>query len=169
MEGINDDFAAVLFRKIAAYIKLNVTEARAMPVADFVRPSVCNGHPREQALIRRWWHEVHGARGRIVWEYFLDECYADALWFPDAAGAGEECPGTRANERFPIDGQTVVLCEAKLKLNPELIGQALVYGVFARSSGASVRSTTVFAERGSKPMVAAAKALGLEVVLSHDA
>jgi hypothetical protein len=139
-----------------------------MPVADFIRPSVCNGHPMEQALIRRWWHEVHGARGRMVWEYFLGECYADAMWFPDAGGSGEECPGTRANERFPIEGQAVILCEAKLRLNPELIGQALVYSVMARSAGAEVRSTVAFAERGSESMVAVAKSLGLEVVLSRD-
>lgn len=122
----------------------------------------------EQALIRRWWHEVHEARGRIVWEYFLGECYADAVWFPETGGVGEEYPGTRASERFPIERQTVVLCEAKLRLNPELIGQALVYAVMARSAGADVRATVAFAERGSKSMVAAAKALGLEVVLGHD-
>jgi hypothetical protein len=139
-----------------------------MSLADFVRPPVCNGHPIEQALIRRWWHQVHGARGRIVWEYFLDECYADAMWFPDAEGVGEEFPGTRASKRFPLRGEAVVLCEAKLRLIPELIGQALVYAMLARSAGADVRSTVVFAERASKPMVAAASALGLELVLNHD-
>jgi hypothetical protein len=139
------------------------------PVEDFVRPSVCNGHPLEQALIRRWWHEIHGARGRIVWEYYLGESYADAVWFPDFQGGSEECAGTRARHMFPLEGQRVALCEAKLRLVPELIGQALVYGQFARSAGAELTGVTVFAQTGSAKMKAAAEALGLKVVLQHDA
>jgi hypothetical protein len=136
-----------------------------MPAADFLKPPVCNGHPTEQALIRSWWHEEQRARGRLVWEYFLGECYADAVWFPEAKVTGEECPGTSANRKYPIRGMPVVLCEAKLRLNPELIGQALVYGVLARSAGADLRSIVVFAEIAAPSMKAAAEELGLHVVL----
>lgn len=118
-------------------------------------------------MIRRWWHEEQGARGRIVWEYFLEECYADAIWFPDAEGNGSESPGTGANKSFPIKRKAIVLCEAKLRLGPELIGQALVYGVLARSAGANIRSTVIFAQSGSPSMRSAAEALGLQVVLGH--
>ena len=117
-----------------------------MPMVDYLRPSVSNGHPHEQALIRRWWHEVHSARGHLVWEYYLGDCYLDAMWFPEANGHGTKVPGIGAPTNYPISGVPVVLCEAKLRLTPELIGQALLYGVFARRAGADIRSTVIFAE-----------------------
>ena len=88
------------------------------------------------------------------------------MWFPEAEGHGIEMPGSAAPTRFPIAGVPVVLCEAKLRLTPELIGQALVYSVFARGAGAHVRSTVVFAESAQQPFVGAALDLGLEVVVS---
>lgn len=138
-------------------------------MSTYEKTAVSNGHPKEQALIRRWWHEVHGARGRMVWEYYLGDCYLDAMWFPDAPEHGAEYPGTSAVTRFPIDGARVVLCEAKLRLTPELVGQALMYGAFARRAGARVSSITVFAETGKPAFVAAAEELGLQVVLSQPA
>src|SRR3954469_6478336 len=136
-----------------------------LPIQDYIRPAVCNGHPREQALIRRWWYEVHGARGRMFWEYYLDGCYLDALWLPDVDDRGTELSGTRAPKAFAIGGVPVVLCEAKLRLSPELIGQALVYGMLARRVGARARPPVIFAERARPPLRFAAEALGLEVVL----
>lgn len=136
-----------------------------MTLADYVRPSVSNGHPREQALIRRWWHEAHGARGRLVWEYYLGECYLDAMWFPDVNDDGAEYSGLAAPSKFPIFGVPVVLCEAKSYLNPQVIGQALVYGAFARRAGVDVRSIVVFAEKASPAFRAAAEDLGLQVVV----
>jgi hypothetical protein len=129
-------------------------------------PAVSNGHPTEQALIRRWWHEVHGARGRIVWEYYLGDCYLDAMWFPEADESAVEYPGTGAPARFPLAGVAVVLCEAKIRLTPELVGQALMYGTFARRAGAEIRSIVIFAEIGKTAFVSAAEELGLQVVLS---
>ena len=38
---------------------------------NYLRESISNGNAREQALIRRWWHEQHKAQGCIVWEYQL--------------------------------------------------------------------------------------------------
>jgi hypothetical protein len=136
-----------------------------MSVSNYDRPPVSNGHPKEQALIRRWWHEVHAARGRLVWEYYLGDCYLDAMWFPDADETAAEYPGTSAPTRFPIAGATVVLCEAKLRLTPELVGQALMYGAFARRAGAEIRSMVIFAETGKAAFVSAAEELGLDVVL----
>lgn len=136
-----------------------------LSIEEYIRPAVCNGHPREQALIRRWWYEVHGARGRLFWEYHLDGCYLDALWLPDVEDRGSELRGAQAPKAFAIEGVPVVLCEAKLRLNPELIGQALVYGVLARRFGAQVRSTVIFAEEARSPLRSAADELGLEVVL----
>lgn len=136
-----------------------------MPLPDYHLPAVSNGHPKEQALIRRWWHEVHGARGRIVWEYYLGDCYLDAMWFPDADESAAEYPGTEAPTRFPITGAQVVLCEAKMRLTPELVGQALMYATFARRSGAQIRTTVIFAETGKAAFVSAAEELGLQVVL----
>jgi len=137
-----------------------------MSVSDYLRPAISNGHPREQALIRKWWHEVHDARGRVVWEYYLGDCYLDAMWFPEASGRGTEISGLGGSARFPIAGVPVVLCEAKVRLTPELVGQALVYGSFARRIGADVRSIFIFAEtaRGSA-FKTAAEDLGLNVVL----
>ena len=136
-----------------------------MPLADYLRTPVSNGNPVEQALIRQWWHEEHGAKGRLVWEYYLSDCYLDAMWFPDADVEREEHAGTGAPRRFPLAGAGVVLCEAKHRLTPELIGQALVYSVFARRAGAEVRSTVIFAQAGGDAFKTAAEALGLRVVL----
>jgi hypothetical protein len=105
----------------------------------------------------------------MVWEYFLGDCYADAIWFPEWPTAGEEHPGVRANQMHPIKAEHVVLCEAKLRLTPELIGQALVYGVLAKSAGANVRSVVAFAEASTPSMRFAAEALGLQVVVHRDA
>ena len=84
-----------------------------MPLTDHLLPSVSNGHPREQALVRRWWREVQGARGLLVWEYYLEGCYLDAVWFPEASEARVEASGMRAPIAHPLDGRPVVLCEAK--------------------------------------------------------
>jgi hypothetical protein len=137
-----------------------------MPLSDYLRAPVSNGNPTEQALIRRWWHEEHGAKGRLVWEYYLGGCYLDAMRFPEAAEAGQEFSGAGAPKRFPLHGVPVVLCEAKQRLTPELIGQALVYTVFARRASADVRSTVIFAESGGDSFRSAAEELGLRVVLS---
>ena len=134
---------------------------------EFLRTSVCNGHLTEQALIRRWWHKAQGSRGRIVWEYCLNGSYADAVWFPDSEGPGEECPGQSTKSKYPISGRRVWVCEAKLRLVPELIGQALVYRELAKAAGGHVEFTIVFAETGAKHMVQAAEALGLKVVLGR--
>ena len=47
---------------------------------------------------------------------YLEECYLDAIWFPDAEGQGVEFPGLKAPTKFPVTGKRVVLCEAKLRL-----------------------------------------------------
>src|SRR5688572_19365679 len=99
----------------------------------------------EQALIRRWWTEANSARGCIVWEYYLGDCYADAVWFPDGDPGGAEYPGTSATSRFPIAGASIVLCEAKLRFTPELIGQGLVYRHLAANAGARLQSVVLFA------------------------
>lgn len=136
-----------------------------MTLPNYHLPAISNGHPREQALIRRWWHEAHGARGRIVWEYYLGDCYLDAMWFPDAEEGAAEYPGTEAPARFPVAGAQVILCEAKLRLTPELVGQALMYATFARRAGAQIRATVIFAEVGRATFASAAEELGLQVVL----
>ena len=59
----------------------------------------------------------------------------------------------------------MVLCEAKLKLTPELIGQALVYAWYAAQAGASVKETMVFAQLDPYSRQKAAEALGLTVVI----
>lgn len=132
--------------------------------SEFLRDPVSNGSPEEQALIRRWWHKEHGAGGRVVWEYHFEGRYADAIWFPDADGSSEE-EGKEAPKRFPLAENEIVLCEAKLELTPELVGQALVYRQFALYAGALVRETVVFAETGSESMRRAALDLGLTVVI----
>jgi hypothetical protein len=139
-----------------------------MTFDDYIRPAISNGHPKEQALIRRWWHEIHGARGRLVWEYYLGDCYLDAMWFPEVDETAMEYPGIAAPIRFPIAGASVVLCEAKLQMTPELVGQALMYGTFAKRAGADIRSITVFAETGKPAFVSAAEELGLQVVISGN-
>lgn len=136
-------------------------------MTEYLRPAISNGIPREQALIRRWWHEQHGAAGRIVWEYYLRGKYADAIWFCCEPEGGLEAPGTQAPRRFPLKGQEVVVCEAKSDVTPEVIGQALVYTVFARQEGATVLETVVFAERGSEDMQFAARELGVSVVVER--
>src|SRR5678815_2735548 len=94
----------------------------------YARPAICNGNPHEQALIRRWWHEEHNGKGRLVWEFPLSGCWVDAIWFPEAPCSGAEEFGLRLPTRFPLKGQSIVICEAKhRRVNPSLIGQALVY------------------------------------------
>jgi hypothetical protein len=134
-------------------------------MTDYLRPKVSNGNPDEQALIRRWWHENHSARGRIVWEYCLAGLYADAIWFPDTAGAGIEETGQQSSLRFPLRGNTIVLCEAKIKLTPELIGQALVYSWYAKQAGALVKETIVLAQLDPFSREKSAVALGLSVAV----
>ena len=134
-------------------------------MSNYLRASISNGIPREQALIRRWWHEAHDAQGQIVWEYNLEGRYADAIWFPASSGNGVESPGVEASQHFPLRGQKIVLLEAKLSLNPELVGQALVYTRLALRAGASVAQTVIFAESGSRSMQDAARELGLSVVV----
>ena len=134
-------------------------------MSKYLRESISNGNPKEQALIRRWWYETKGAQGRMVWEYYLEGKYADGiLFFGDQATAIEE-PGDRAPERFPLDGTDIILCEAKGDLNPELIGQALVYSHFAIRAGAKLRDTIIFAENGSDSMKQVAAELGLTVMV----
>jgi len=134
-------------------------------MTDYQQSPVSHGNPAEQALIRRWWHEVEQARGRLVWEYYLEGRYVDAVWFPCDSGARAESDGKDAPCRFPLKGAEVVLCEAKRTLTPELIGQALVYSVLAVRAQARLRGAIVFAEKGDDSMRQAAKALGLSVVV----
>lgn len=132
----------------------------------YLQPSISNGVPAEQAVIRRWWHEKHKARGRIVWEYYLDGCYADAIWFPDAPGQGQEEPGKGTGRLFPLSGENVVVCEAKQTLTPELIGQAMVNSELTRRAGANLRYTVVFAERATTALKEVAEKFGLTVTVS---
>ncbi len=132
---------------------------------NFLRPSVSNGLPREQALIRRWWHEQHSARGRIVWEYHMEGKFADAVWFPDVSCSDSEESGKDSSRRFPLADMTIVLCEAKKDLTPEVVGQALVYARFASRAGALVREVVVFAESGHRSMQEAGSDLGLKVIV----
>jgi hypothetical protein len=105
-----------------------------------------------------------------VWEYYLGDCYLDAMWFPDWPGRETEVSGLGAASKFPIAGVPVVLCEAKIRLTPELIGQGLLYGVLARRLGAQVRSTIIFVESTpADSFKTAAEELGLKVVLSSTA
>lgn len=139
-----------------------------MPTSDYLRPAVSNGNPAEQALIRRWWREVKSGRGCVVWEYYLGGCYADAVWFPEAEPSGTEYPGAGAPTRFPIAGKSIVLCEAKLRLTPELIGQGLVYRHLARAAGARLDAVALFARRSDPAFQAAAEDAGFQVVVQHD-
>ena len=134
----------------------------------YVRPAVSNGRPGEQAQIRRWWYEVHRAQGILVWEYYLGDCFVDAIWFPDADESGVEYSGLGAPAKFPLIKASVVICEAKARLSPELIGQALLYGALARRAGADVRGVIILAESGRPAFQAAARDLGLEVVIADD-
>ena len=135
-------------------------------MSEFHRESVSNGHPDEQALIRRWWHEQHGGAGCLIWEYHLGGFYADAIWLVDSAEHSGEHSGLNSAKRFPLDGKRAVLCEAKLKLTPELIGQALVYSALARRAGAELHGTVVFAESATPQMRSVASELGLDVVVT---
>ena len=88
---------------------------------DYLLPAVSNGNPQEQRLIRRWWQQCEQGAGSIVWEYYFSGSYADALWFRETADE-EENDGKNAPRRCPIAEREVTLCEAKLRLIPELIG-----------------------------------------------
>ena len=138
-----------------------------MPTMDeYLQPSVSNGRPDEQAWIRRWWHEQHNARGRIVWEYHLDGFHADAIWFQDAPLHGAEEPGKDSARLFPLGGERIVLCEARAALTLRLVGQALVYSELARRAGAELESTVVLSESGRPQIQEVPCSLGLTVVVS---
>jgi hypothetical protein len=138
---------------------------RKSNMAEYLRSSISNGNPLEQALIRRWWHANYHARGRMVWEYYFEGMYADAVWFFNAPVVAVEEPGRGAPERFLLRGTEVVLCEAKAALTPELIEQALVYTRVALRAGADVRETVIFVERGTHTMQEVAKELGFTLVV----
>ena len=127
----------------------------------YLKDSISNGNKYEQALIRKWWHEEHNAEGILVWEYYLEGRYQDAIWFPKAIGSGIEQCGKNAPKLHPLNNQEVVLCEAKLDLSPELIGQALVYRQFAQHSGAIIKNCVIFSETAKEQMVKVAKELNL--------
>ncbi|MEZ5444971.1 MAG: hypothetical protein R3F45_04200 [Gammaproteobacteria bacterium] len=127
----------------------------------YLRDSVSNGNPREQALIRKWWHEQREAKGVMVWEYCIEDRFVDAVLFPYRQPHGTEAPGKSVATRYPISGETIVLCESKDTLNPELIGQALVYRQLAIAAGAEVREVFVFSENATSSMRRIAKELGL--------
>ena len=127
----------------------------------YLKDSISNGNKYEQALIREWWHKEHNAKGLIVWEYYMEGRYQDAIWFPNAEGSGNEAEGKKTSQLYPLKDQEVVLCEAKLDLTPELIGQALVYKQFAQHSGAIIKSCVIFSETAKEQMVCVAKELNL--------
>lgn len=137
-------------------------------MVEYMKAAISNGNPAEQALIRRWWHEVENAEGRLVWEYYLDGRYVDAIWFPDDPKDSVESDGKDAPGRFSLRNKKIILCEAKLELTPELIGQALVYSTFALNAHGKLGRTVVFAETGSDAMRRAAKQLGLWVVIGTE-
>ena len=89
----------------------------------------------------------------------------DKVTGANAPGTAVEEPGERAAKRFPLKGNEVVLCEAKVSLTPGLIGQALVYKQFALRAGALVRETVVFAEAGARSLREVVQELGLTVVI----
>lgn len=102
--------------------------------------------------------------GRLIWEYHLEGRFADAVWFPESTKDGVEETGKESNKRFPLTGKKVFLCEAKMDLSPELVGQALVYSEFARRAGAELVETLVFAYSTDQSMLEAAEAYGLKVI-----
>jgi hypothetical protein len=110
-------------------------------MTDYLRPSISNGNRQEQAMIRKWWYEQHDARGCMAWGYCLHGLYADNIWFPNEPFTGKEEPGQQTGKRFPLEGKEVMLCEAKMILSPELIGQALVYSWYIKQEGAMLRET----------------------------
>ena len=135
------------------------------PLEHFIKKPFSNGHPLEQAMIRKWWHEEHKAHGRLVWEYYLEGRYLDAIWFHDGNVSGVEEDGVSAPKRFPLAGKRVTLCESKIKLTPELIGQALVYRQFAIKVRALVQDVYIFSESADSAMFTAASELGLKPVV----
>ncbi len=130
-----------------------------------LQPAVSNGNPKEQALIRRWWHTKNNAKGKLVWEYYLEGKFADAVWFFESLEHGVEKPGANTSKLHPLENENVIMCEAKMELTPEVIGQALVYTQFAKNAGANVIRTIVFCQNSSESMIKAATALGLETVI----
>src|SRR5690606_23057200 len=140
-------------------------EGLAMDV--YLKAPISNGNPREQALIRRWWCEQKASSGLLVWEYCLEGRYLDGVWFAND-NASCEMSGLNAPLNHPIRGQRVVLCEAKITLTPELVGQALVYRQFALRAGACVEDTIVFCERASASMIEVAQELGLSVAVGAN-
>lgn len=133
--------------------------------SQYLLPPVSNGVPSEQALIRRHWREQLGGVGVLVWEYYLDGFFADAVLFTERLPAGVEEAGADAPRRFPLGGANVIMLEAKDKLTPELIGQALVYGAIAESHGATVMSRVVCAAKGAEQVSTIARTLGLTPIV----
>ena len=131
----------------------------------YLKDSISNGNKIEQALIRKWWHEKHNAKGAIVWEYYLEGRYQDAIWFPNAPQSRIEENGKNAPQCHPLKDQEVILCEAKTTLSPELIGQALVYKQFAIHAGAIVKECVIFSETANDSMINVARELGLSPVV----
>ena len=134
----------------------------------FLRDPVWNGNPREQANSRKLWYEQNGGRGTLVWEYQLEGRFLDAVWFPDSGETEQEEPGLNTSKRFPIAGREIVLCEAKHTLNPELIGQAVVYRQLAVRGGALVQQVFSFSERADSTMLEVASCLGISTVILDD-
>jgi hypothetical protein len=133
-------------------------------IDEYLKPAISNGNPREQALVRRWWNEEKGCAGTIVFEYYLEGFYADAIWFPDAVSDPTEHPGKSAPSLFPLNRNRIVLCEAKLILNPEVIGQALTYSQLALNAGAIVDEVIIFCENASSTMERVVTELHLSLV-----
>jgi len=94
--------------------------------------------------------------------------YQDAVWFPNTSGSQNEAEGKNTSKLYPLKDQEVVLCEAKLDLTPELIGQAIVYKHFAQHAGANILSCVIFYETGKEAMVNVARELGLVPIVSGD-
>ena len=87
------------------------------------------------------------------------------MWFPNDECVGVEETGQRASVLFPVRGADVVLCEAKMELTSQLIGQAAVYSWVLKRAGANVRETVVFAQADPRAIRGAAESLGFTVVL----
>jgi len=134
-----------------------------MNIDKYLKEPISNGQPREQALIRKWWHEKKNGQGVLVWEYCLEGLFLDAVWLDRREPPGTEQPGLKAPLKYPLKGQEIILCEAKVTLTPELVGQALVYKQFAIHAGASVKEVIIFCEKATESMFNAAKELGLTV------
>ena len=132
-------------------------------MSDYLQPSISNGNPIEQALIRRWWHEKYQSRGLLVWEYYVEGNYIDAVLFPNSTQSGE-VPGRRTKKLYPLRGNEVIWLEAKERgLSHGLIGQGLVYRVLVERAGALVRDVCILAQHGTETMAFAARSLGLSV------